>query len=199
MSSKKSAICKVEKCDRLSHAHGYCAAHAARYRRQGTPQPDVAIGTGQGEPGRWLRDLISGSKTDSCIIWPFSRSVYGYANYWLDGKSIHAHRVVLTLYRGEAPTPKHQCAHICGKGHLGCVNPSHLRWATHQENQVDRLIHGTDCRGEKNPASKLTDKDVIDIYHDARSQRTIARVFGISQPTVGKIKCGKSWSWLDKG
>lgn len=30
------------------------------------------------------------------------------------------------LVYGKPPMPKHQAAHNCGKGNLGCINPKHL-------------------------------------------------------------------------
>lgn len=50
-------------------------------------------------------------------------------------------RVVCERVNGPAPTEKHETAHGCGNS--WCVNKRHLRWATHIENEADKLIHGT--------------------------------------------------------
>lgn len=44
---------------------------------------------------------------------------------------------------GDPPSPKHDAAHSCGRGHEGCVNPNHLSWKTKKQNQADRITHGT--------------------------------------------------------
>lgn len=55
------------------------------------------------------------------------------------------HRLVVRAFHGPQPTPTHQAAHDDGDpGNNLCNN---LRWATAQENQGDRLRHGTAKRG----------------------------------------------------
>ena len=199
MSDQKfTRTCNVDGCDRKHYGNGYCAAHNARYYRHGDVQASQPLKTSPGEALGWLMTLITDPQTNQCVTWPFNRHPFGYGTISWDGKTQCVHRVALLLTAGAPPTPKHQCAHSCGNGAAGCVNPLHLRWATAQDNQLDRLNHGTDCRGEKNPASKLTEQQVVSIYHDRRSQRAIASVFGVSQPSVGKIKRNESWAWLDK-
>lgn len=45
------------------------------------------------------------------------------------------------LVKGPPPTPAHEAAHSCGRGHDACVHPKHLSWKTRSENQQDRYIH----------------------------------------------------------
>jgi hypothetical protein len=88
-------------------------------------------------------------KGEECLPWPFSEAAAGYGRIVVDGKHTLAHRHVCTLVHGEPPTPKHEAAHSCGKGHEACVSGDHLSWKTHADNQADRLIHGTSNRGKK--------------------------------------------------
>lgn len=41
--------------------------------------------------------------------------------------------------------------------------------------------------------SKLTDNDVLAIRADPRSQRALARAFGVSHTVIGQIKAGQLW------
>ena len=74
-----------------------------------------------------------------------------------------------------------------------------LRWVTKSENQLDRVRHGTDCRGEKHYAAKLTRAEVIGIRYLLKlgtKQRLIAEKFGVSTGTVAAIGRRKTWAWL---
>ena len=80
---------------------------------------------------------------DDCLIWPLSLNTGGYGNLGYRGKIYRAHRYMCELVNGAPPSPEHEAAHSCGRGHEGCVNPRHLSWKTHQENLIDRRAHGT--------------------------------------------------------
>jgi hypothetical protein len=133
---------------------------------------------------------------DECLIWPYSTKGHGYAVFKVDGKQCMVTRFICEKEHGPPPTAKHQAAHSCGKGHLACVTKRHLSWKTPAENSADRNIHGTDNRGEKNGSAKLTEPDVDKIrsLKGAMSQRAIARLFGVTPPTIGSIHRGKAWS-----
>jgi hypothetical protein len=79
---------------------------------------------------------------DECLIYPFKRYTNGYGGTWVDGIETYAHRHMCKTKHGEPPTPEHEAAHRCGNGKRGCINPNHLRWATHAENMADTVdIH----------------------------------------------------------
>lgn len=133
--------------------------------------------------------------SDACLLWPFS-GVGGYGTVYHEGKRWLAHRLVCTLVHGAAPEDKPLAAHSCGKGHLGCVNPKHLRWATPIENRADMVGHGTAVIGEKNPAAKLSRADVAEIIalRGKETCRSIAARFGVSRSQVSDIQTGKAWA-----
>ena len=134
---------------------------------------------------------------DDCLIWPYARDLkrgYGYA--WLNGKTVAAHREMCRAAHGEPTFPKACAIHSCGKGHEGCVNPSHLRWATQRENIADKVIHGTVCKGRKNPNNKLTEEQVLYAYRDPRGFRPVAAELGCTWVTVRHIRIGHTWAWL---
>jgi hypothetical protein len=120
----------------------------------------------------------------------------------LDGKQSLVHRLACEALRGPPPTPKHQAAHLCGNGHLGCTNPTHTDWKTSRDNCADKLIHGTHNRGERNATSRLTEVDI----HKIRSldgkmrKKDIAALFAVSASTICGIISRKRWAWLkDEG
>lgn len=94
---------------------------------------------------------------------------------------------------GAPPSEIHHAAHSCGFGHLGCINPRHIRWATPQENSDDRDAHGRTCKGTRINTAKLTADKVLAIRLADGPQRMIAKMFGISQKTVWGIINKKTW------
>lgn len=132
--------CSVPECGRTSKARGLCSRHYHRWERHGDP---LAGGTTRGEPARYLAQVVLPYAGDECLTWPYSRMKNGYANHTHEGRTVVLSRLVCNLVYGAPPTPRHEAAHSCGNGHLGCVNPRHLCWKTHTENEADKLIHGT--------------------------------------------------------
>ena len=147
---------------------------------------------------RFMRENVLAYKGPDCIEWPYSRNNYGYGKLWVDGRLIAAHRFVCETMHGPAPSPVHEAAHSCGRGHLGCVTPAHISWKTRLENESDKFLHGTSSRGSGNAQAKLTEETVLAIkaLEGSTTQRAIAKRFGISFKQVNDIYRGKSWSWL---
>ncbi len=93
----------------------------------------------QGPRAQFIREVIlCHSDERDCLIWPFARDRGGRAN-WANGPSVC--RLICELTYGPAPSVIHQAAHSCGRGDRGCVNPTHLRWATPAENAADTRRH----------------------------------------------------------
>lgn len=84
-----------------------------------------------------------------CLIWPFSREKTGYARTGIvDGykvTSVRVHRIMCEHKHGPCPKGM-ETLHICKRGHLGCVNPNHLKWGTKSENMT-----GVPYRGHEIP------------------------------------------------
>lgn len=118
-------------------------------------------------------------------------------------KTYKVHRLVALAFIPN-PDNKDQVAHNDGSRDNNCV--SNLRWATMEENQADRKLHGT-CNGiilktagEKNINAKLTDEDVVSIrrrHMSGETQSALAREYGVSQSQVHRIVSGQSWKWLN--
>lgn len=190
--------CKVDGCNRRHKSLGYCSVHHWRFVKYGDPSQGGSVRTTRrGEPLEWLLQHVSFAG-DDCLVWPFFRPQHGYGTVWFKGKNELAHRVMCLEAHGHPPTPKHEVAHSCGKGHQGCVNPRHLRWATRVENQADRRLHGTSPKGKPRRPMKLTVEKVLEMRSLFGTMPTnkLAQMFGIAESTCKAICDRKSWSWL---
>lgn len=50
--------------------------------------------------------------------------------------------------------------------------------------------------GERNGNSTLTEKEVLEIFKSSLSQRKLAKIYGVGQTTIGRIKKGETWAYL---
>lgn len=142
---------------------------------------------------RWLEQHLDHADREFCLIWPLSRAQNGYPTAGKNN-AIRPHRIMCEYRNGPAPSPGHQAAHSCGKGHLGCVNPWHLNWKTPAENQRERYQqHGL------MPSRKLTPEQVDEIRALKGRERTVdtAARFQVSEANIRQIQSGKTWK-LDK-
>lgn len=130
-------VCSVEWCDRPTRGYGYCNAHYLRLVKNGSP---TAGKTYRGAPVAWMDEALF-RQTDECFFFPFGRTSDGRSNIKFNGKTMPTYRLMCLAAHGNPPYSKHQAAHSCGLGHLSCVNPRHLRWATDAENKRDRKVH----------------------------------------------------------
>lgn len=191
----KPPVCDIYGCDRPVKQNRLCTKHYMRLRQNGHP---LAGATDKGALLKFLLDHV-GYEGDECLIWPYHRDEHGYAKLWYKGKNVKAARAMCFEKHGPPPTNKHETAHSCGKGHLGCINPNHVRWATILENEHDKIGHGTVARGERNGHAKLTEGDIREIRRldGSLSRREISIRFRVSASHIGDIVRRKRWGWLD--
>lgn len=187
-------ICEVDGCGNTASRGKLCNTHYLRLRRHGDIHHKTRAS--DGEPQAWLRQHIN-HEGEGCLTWPFAKGRDGRGRLQKD-VSPQAHRAMCILAHGEPPSPIHEAAHSCGKGHDACVHPKHLRWAMPVDNAADRKIHGTECRGENKPTSKLRQVDVVKIMglRGQMTQREIGAMFGVDSETVGSIHRQETWAWL---
>lgn len=152
--------------------------------------------TGRGAGIKWLREHVN-YQGDDCLKWPMCIIPVGYGYVGYLGKRYYAHRLMCEMAHGAPPTPKHEAAHLCGKGHEGCVNPRHLAWKTKKENRADCVDHGTAARGNSNRFNyRLTDIQVLEIrgLKGKALHADIAKQFGISPQSVSAIQRRKMYA-----
>lgn len=113
-----------------------------------------------------------------------------------DERDVGVHRLVLEVFVGPPPTPKHEPNHI--NGIKDDNRPVNLEWVTKSENLRHAYEMGLiDRSGSSNNAAKLTEEEVLSIYDRAHegleAQGEIAGAFGTSKQVVSNIKNG--WTW----
>lgn len=143
---------------------------------------------GNSRSAEWIREHLDYPCKDWCLLWPFARSRNGYA--YVGAGALSVHRVMCEHRNGPPPSDKHQAAHSCGNGHLGCVNQWHLSWKTAAENQIERYQHSGITR-----RAKLTPEQVDQIraLNGRAKINDIAAQFGVSDTNVRHILAGKLW------
>jgi hypothetical protein len=103
------------------------------------------------------------------------------------------HTLVLTAFKGARPSGL-ECRHL--DGDYTNNHESNLEWGTHAQNMRDKVAHGTQAVGEAAHRARLTDAQVRAIRVDNRSQRDIAKEYGVTQVSVFHIKHRKTWKHL---
>lgn len=194
--------CSVEGCNKPVRTRGWCNTHYMRWwnTRNVDPEKPIKPGTPAGEPEKFVREIAAQYCGNDCLIWPYTKSRYGYGELFLGGRKGQkksAHRLVCEIVHGLPSRRKMDAAHSCGN--RACVNPRHLRWATRTENMADTLAHGTRIRGARNSHAKLTESDVreIRLLADTMTQPQLAARFGVGVGAISCIHQRRSWAWLE--
>lgn len=188
------SACNVSGCLKPVAHRGLCHAHYRRLLIHGSP-----TGGGQDRATRKQTlaalDAAINYKGEDCFFWPHARNSAGYGHMTIDGKHRLVHRLVCEAVHGESESDGELALHSCGNGHLGCVNPGHLRWGSHSDNRSDEVRHQ---RSKAVPfkTAKLSISDVRMIRNSNGPQSKIAAEFGVTQTNVSAIKRRKSWGWV---
>src|SRR5687768_6151405 len=117
-------------------------------RRSPPTRRNTPFGAGEA----FLRQHVN-YQSDECLIWPYRVNRLGYAHAVIGGVPKVASRWMCILAHGEPDALRTEAAHSCGNP--SCVNPRHLRWASHRENMMDKNRHGTSNIGERNGKTVL--------------------------------------------
>ena len=132
-------------------------------------------------------DKFSAEPMSGCWLWTASTDKNGYGMLW-DGKRMdRAHRLFYAAASGESLLGI-KVLHDCDNP--SCVNPSHLHAGTQAENMKERTQRGRSGK-------RLTQADAGSIrlqLETGRSQRWVARFWGISQRLVWAIGKGRVWN-----
>lgn len=128
---------------------------------------------------------------------PVLKKGLGYLYVTLHGpnkKPLQAgvHRLVLEAFCG----PKEGMYACHNNGNPADNRLENLRWDTPSGNQADKVIHGTDSRGDKG-SKKLTSDDVRAIRLSSEKQQVLADKYGVTQVMISRIKLRTVWRHLD--
>lgn len=136
--------CSIDGCGSVvgkNSARGWCFRHYQRWQRHGDPlggAPERPVMTD--EERFWSRV----TKTESCWNWTGTKSDSGYGLISINGTVNRAHRLAWELLVGPIPEGIH-IDHRCMN--KSCVNPEHLRHATHKQNSEHLALRSTNKSG----------------------------------------------------
>jgi hypothetical protein len=144
----------------------------------------------------WSRVEIG--KPDQCWNWDNTSGTGGYGKFFIHGKVEYAHRAAYEISTGVSPKGFTVC-HRCDNP--GCVNPAHLFLGTPAENSADMARKGRVRSGDRHHGTKLSDGDLSDIRNrvrDGETQRSVAKLYGVSFQHVSDIIGGKKRQTINK-
>lgn len=159
------------------------------------------------------RFLYKVLKTDSCWIWIGApKNASGYGVFYLDGKSIGAHRASYEHFVEKVPDSLwvlHRC------DNPPCVRPDHLFVGSARDNTQDMVAKGrhykgdlhwtklhpewiSAARGEKSGTAKLTEKLVVRMRQEYAAGTVtlddLAKSYSMSLVAVYKVIHGQTWA-----
>jgi len=147
-----------------------------------------------------------------CWPWVGAQIPSGYGAFVFGGRQHGAHRVAWMMANGAIPGGMY-VLHSCDSP--SCVNPSHLRTGTQQENADDcgargrracgeslaRIASARSRRGEESQNAKLTEAQVLEIRRlravGELNAAEFARTVGVHVSTVRLAAIGETWGHLE--
>lgn len=123
---------------------------------------------------------------------------YKLVRFGVDGKkySSQVGRMILLAFKGE-PKKDEICCHNNSDPHDNRIE--NLRWGNQKDNMKDRLARGKYLSCEDHFMSKLTNKQVLEIYNSNETGRVLAKRFNTSENTITKIRKGILWNKVTGG
>ncbi|WP_353963747.1 HNH endonuclease [Streptomyces sp. NBC_00237] len=111
------------------------------------------------------------------------------------GRNTKIHRLVLEVFSGSSPRQNFHARHLDGNSLNN--HASNLAWGSPAQNSDDKFIVGTHP-SQRHPTAKISREDAQSIRHlyerGGLSQKEIGARFGIKQPQVSNIVCGRRWA-----
>ena len=128
-------------------------------------------------------DMKNGDK-EQCWTWKGKVNAKDGRPYFTINRSRRtAYGIVLELFTGEPPNNR-QALHSCDN-HI-CCNPHHLRWGSHQYNMNDMKER------ERHGMPKTDVRSILKLRSEGKTQKEIAKIYGISRETISAIETGRS-------
>jgi hypothetical protein len=146
----------------------------------------------------YVYKLLNWIKVDDNDCWLFQGKLRanGYGVIKFEGRERSAHHVYFLVFKGPIKEGLLAC-HKCDV--RNCVNPSHIFWGTHDDNQKDMKVKGRSAKGVRNGMNKLSEnqvKDILSLKNKSVTQREIAKKFNVTQAMVSRIWLKKAWTYL---
>lgn len=114
-------------------------------------------------------------------------------------RSHAVHTLMLNAFIGPRPGGQ-ECRHLNGNKSDNRW-PENIKWGTKEKNERDKVRHGTDPRGERNPNSKLKESDIIDIRTRPNSSGLVKQLvtqYNVHYETIRRIRTGQRWKHIDE-
>ncbi len=188
---RTKSVCSVDGCNKFVKSNKLCSKHLSRMLRRGTLEISR---NAPGEMQRYIQDVAIPFDEDVCLIWPYPLGHSHYPTLTRGRGRIYVTHIVCEARWGTKPSPAHQVAHKCGN--TKCCAPRHLRWATPEENNDDKYVHGTLKVGEAVPGAKLSNADVRHIRKllPTMADPEIAKLYLVKPATINAIRHRKNWA-----
>lgn len=138
---------------------------------------------------------ISKQNGDGCWEWNGAKNINGYGILNIDQVPILTHRLAWKSENGEIENGLH-VLHKCNNP--PCCRPSHLYLGKDKENARDRVLAGTTTKGEKNPGSKFTEQQILEIRKKGRTigGTELAKMYGVYPSAISKIINRRNWKHI---
>lgn len=144
--------------------------------------------------GRWKKRTVSWRKMKQ------SNESHGYLQASIGSdvlgvkRPFKVHGIIARAFYGPMPEGL-MIRHLNGDRKDNRIE--NLAYGTAQENAEDTVRHGRTNRGEKCPASKLTEEQVVEIKRRlaaGEKQKNLAKEFGVHNVTINGIAHGRTWA-----
>lgn len=130
------------------------------------------------------------TRGEGCWEWQGTIDGYGYGVVDYAGSRYRAHVLALEFDGRTVPQGMVACHHC---DNPRCVRPDHLYVGTQRQNVQDASRRGRLLKGDRHHQSKLTENQVREIRRLDLPYAEIARLYGVSRPTVTRAIKGKTW------
>jgi hypothetical protein len=146
---------------------------------------------------RLVKRCVRDRRTN-CWVWRGARNKQGYGIVKFRKRFYRVHRLFFSVFKGFDIDSDLFVNHYCNN--TSCVNPDHLT----AKNQEDNMKYASNLdrtqRGERSPASKLTQSEVRKIRklagENELSKQKIGDMFGISRRHVYYLMNHERWKHL---
>ncbi len=131
---------------------------------------------------------------NGCILWTKSVDEGGYGKLTCNYKTVTAHRLSYTIFKGPIPKGMLVCHHCDVRR---CINPDHLFLGTHRDNSLDSVKKGR--FGKPIKLNSRLVKDIRRKYESGRyTQENLAFEYNVSKSTIWDIVKYNHWIPVDE-